>query len=114
MTFSNFEFSTYNHYVDTGYEEYALSVFCLPGHDGDEICHRCPALRNDKYRESTVGEVRAAGYEVVPAAPPPGHALIKLPPPSSEEENTQAYWREHWKKLNAVFGEKKDNPAAYA
>lgn len=101
MSFSNFEMSTYNHYVKSEYREYALSVFCLTECDGDEIASLAD-LRNDKYKESTVGQVRAIGYDVVPDTPPAAHALVKqLPSPPS---------REDWQKLKAVFSKEKANP----
>ncbi len=103
MSFSNFEISTYNHYVESGYEEYALSVFCLPDCNGDEIAIQS-SLRHDKYKKSTVGQIRAVGYEVVPDDPPAAHALVKaLPSPPS---------REDWRKLSEVFSKEKDNPNA--
>ncbi len=112
LSFTNFEVSTYNHYVKSGSSEYALSVFCLPGFDdGDEVARRCAALNNDKYRESRVGLIREAGYDVVRNEPPPGHALIKLPSPPSEE-GSREYWRGHWENLKAIFAKAKDNPAS--
>jgi len=101
MSFKNFTVSTDNHYEHYG--EYALSVFCLPGCDkGEEVARQCLESNRDVFRESKVGLVRTAGYDVVPNEPPRGHALITLlPSPPS---------REDWQKLNAIFEKAKDNP----
>lgn len=105
MRFRNFEVSTDNHYEH--YTEYALSVFCLSGcTTGEEVayevvCH-CPEYSREVFRESKVGLIRTAGYDVVSDEPPHGHALIKLP--SSKPS------REDYQKLNAIFDKAKQNP----
>ena len=102
MRYKNFTISTDNHYEH--YSEYTLSVFCLPEcNSGEEVARKCPEFDRDVFRESTVGLIRTAGYDVEPDEPPYGHALIKLPssPPPS---------RQDWQKLNTIFGAPKENP----
>ena len=71
MNASDLELSAQSHFDTQGF--YALSVFSLPGISADVIAVRVP-LRHSKIRESTVGRIRSAGYEVVSSAGPPGHA----------------------------------------
>ena len=86
MNYKNFEISIDNHYDH--YDEYALSVFCLPEcGSGREVASACEEFRSDVFRESTVGKIREVGYEVVRDEPPKGHALIKgLPSDPSIED----------------------------
>lgn len=57
---------------------HALSVYSAPGRTAAEIAVGVP-LRHSKIRTSTVGRVRAAGYDVVSSPGPPGHADLVLP-----------------------------------
>lgn len=60
---------------------WALSVFSHPTGNVEAICRRAwPILRHDKIRVSTVGELRALGYEVIRDGKK-GHCLIPLDPP---------------------------------
>lgn len=97
--YGNYRVSVENHYDN--YDEYALSVFCLPGCDsGEEVARDCCEFHGEVFREATVGQIRAAGYEVVRNEPPLGHALIKGLTPS----------RDDWQRLRGVLGDIKTNP----
>src|SRR3954453_14452603 len=60
--------------------DFAISVRSKPGMTADEMAHVEPALPQPRLRETTVGDLRAAGYDVVRDEPPPTHALIMLDP----------------------------------
>ena len=97
---ADLETGALTHYDEFG--RYALSVYSLPGRTGDEIAVLVP-LPHSKIRESTVGRLRAAGYEVVPSPGPPGHADLRVPNPPS---------RGDWQALDALFDPPRPNPAA--
>ena len=60
---------------------WALSVFSQRTGTVASVCRRAwPTLRHDKIRVSTVGELRALDYEVIPDGRK-GHCLIPLDPP---------------------------------
>src|SRR5438552_2320289 len=69
------EINAYTAYDETG--EYSLSVASLPEADIDTIA-RVANLPYPQVRVSSVGRIRAAGYEVVPSEPPPAHADLRL------------------------------------
>lgn len=91
------------HFQNRG--EYCLSVFSIPEMSADEIAHvmvnTCDVLRNNKIRESTVGALRAAGYDVVPSDYY-GHADLRLFSEPSDE---------HWDRLVTLFAPPRRNPA---
>ena len=88
-----------SHFDQEGF--YALSVFSVPGQTADEIATGVP-LPHSAIRESTVGRVRAAGYDVVPSPGPPGHAdLLFAAPPTAAD----------WRMLNEIFDPPHRNPA---
>lgn len=80
---------------------HALSVYSVPGRTAAEIAVGVP-LRHSKIRTSTVGRVRAAGYEVVSSPGPPGHADLVLPTPPTEDD---------WSALDSAFDPPRPNPA---
>lgn len=90
--------SAMTHYDELGY--YALSVYSLPDLTVDEIA-TAARLPHSKIRESTVGRLRAHGYEVVPSPGTAGHADLRLPGPPTED---------HWKVLDALFDPPRPNP----
>lgn len=89
------------HYQETGGREYAFSVASFPGLSADELAHRA-RVANRQMRETTVGALRADGYEVVLTDEPTAHADLVLP--SAPSEN-------HWTRLRAIFGPPRSNPA---
>lgn len=99
MTAADLERSVQIHFDSEG--SYALSVFSVPGARTDAIAVGVP-LRHSKIRQSTVGRVRAAGYDVVSSAGPPGHADLVLPNPPTDED---------WTALDAAFDPPCPNPA---
>lgn len=80
---------------------YALSVFSVPGRTADEIATGVP-LPHSAIRESTVGRVRAAGYDVAPSPGPPGHADLLFSAPPTEAD---------WRTLDEIFDPPRPNPA---
>ena len=80
---------------------HALSVYSAPGRTAAEIAVGVP-LRHSKIRTSTVGRVRAAGYEVVSSPGPSGHADLLLPTPPTEND---------WSALDSAFDPPRPNPA---
>ncbi len=80
---------------------YALSVFSVPGKTADEIARGVP-LPHSMIRESTVGRLRAAGYDVVSSLGPPGHADLILPNPPTDDD---------WQALDKTFDAARPSPA---
>lgn len=80
---------------------YALSVFSTPGRTPDEIATSVP-LPHATIRESTVGRVRAVGYDVVPSPGAPGHADLVFPAAPTGDD---------WQALDAIFDPPRPNPA---
>lgn len=72
---------------------YALSVFSVPGKTADEIVSGV-FLPHSTLRESTVGRLRAAGYDVVSSPGPPGHADLILPNSPTDDD---------WQALDETF-----------
>lgn len=99
MLAADLELSAQSHFDLEG--SYALSVFSAPGLSADEIAGRVP-LRHSKIRQSTVGRIRSAGYEVVSSAGPPGHADLLLPHRPSDRD---------WHALDIAFDPPRANPA---
>jgi len=58
--------------------DFAISAASLPDKTADELA-RLSGLPHPKIRETIVGKLRAAGYDVLRDEPPEGHALITLP-----------------------------------
>lgn len=79
---------------------WALSVFSHHAQGVRKICRRgWPALRHAQIRVSTVGELRALGYDVIRDGKK-GHCLIPLDPPPWD-----------WTALRDVgFGDPQPNP----
>jgi hypothetical protein len=86
------------HYEDCG--EFAISVASLPDASIEDIT-RMALLANNQIRVSTVGRIRACGYEVVPSEPPPAHADLKLPNPPTDDD---------WETLRSIFDDPIPNP----
>ena len=68
--------SALEHHDERG--DFAISAFSLPGARAEDLA-RLGALPHPRIRETTVGRLREAGYDVIPDPPPEGHALIMLP-----------------------------------
>jgi hypothetical protein len=80
---------------------YALSVYSIPGATAEEIARGVP-LPHAKIRTSTVGRIRAAGYDVLSSPGPPGHADLVLPTPPTDKDGST---------LDGVFDPARPNPA---
>lgn len=80
---------------------FALSVFSVAGASAATIATTVP-LRHSKIRESTVGRLRSAGFDVVSSPGPPGHADLVLSSPPTDDD---------WTKLGAAFDPPRPNPA---
>jgi hypothetical protein len=82
---------------------YDLSCDCLPRHTRDELA-RIAQYPNTKLRESTVGRIRNAGFQIFPS--PTGrsraHCTLRLPDPLSDRD---------WEKLEEIFEEPVNNVA---
>ena len=65
--------------------EWAWSFWCAPGKTADEIA-LVADFDNDVIRESTVGQIRAAGFEVESDSASDDHCKIKLPGPPSDAD----------------------------
>jgi hypothetical protein len=87
------------HFDDHG--EFAISVVSLPHATVDELAHLA-GLPHPRLRTTTVGAIRAVGFDVVPDEPPPGHALITLPRLPADED---------YAAIADVFGPPEPNPA---
>lgn len=92
------EAEAYTEYDDSGH--FALSVFSVPGVGIDELA-RIANRPNGVIRLTTAGRIRAAGYEVLPDEPPPGHAALQLPNPPTDTD---------WETSRAIFDEPIRNP----
>jgi hypothetical protein len=68
--------SALEHHDERG--DFAISAFSLAEACAEDLA-RLGALPHRRIRETTVGRLRDAGYDVVPDPPPQGHALIMLP-----------------------------------
>ena len=99
MLAADLELSAQAHFDLEGF--YALSVFSASGLSADEIALRVP-LRHSKSRQSTVGRIRSAGYDVVRSAGPPGHADLLLPHRPTDGD---------WHALDIAFDPPRPNPA---
>ena len=98
MTPRTMEVNAYTEYDETGV--YALSVSSLPDADFDTIA-AAARLPHGQVCVSTVGRIRAAGYEVRQSEPPPAHADLLLPNPPADED---------WEALLVVFDAPIANP----
>jgi hypothetical protein len=76
-------------------------VFSSPGRSADGIAVMA-SLPHSAIRESTVGRLREAGYDVVPSPGPPGHADLVF-----RDSPTGADWRT----LDQIFDPPRPNPA---
>ncbi len=83
---------------------YGLSLRCIPGMTAAEIARNTPSdkLPHPWIRSSTVGEIRASGYEIR-ATFEPGHASLMFPGPPTDDD---------WETVESLFGPPQDNPAA--
>jgi hypothetical protein len=88
------------HYDDQGV--FAISARSLQGMTPDDLARVEPPLPQRRLRETTVGVLRVAGYDVIPDEPPPTHALIMLPRLPADEDYVA---------VSAIFGEPRENPA---
>jgi hypothetical protein len=84
------------------YDEYAVSVRSAPGMTADELAYVKPPLPQQNLRETTVGALRQAGFDVVRDEPPPKHALIMLEPVPTDDD---------YLRITAIFGTPRANPA---
>ena len=80
---------------------HALSVFSRAGMTADELSRAVP-LPHSMIRESTVGRLRAAGYDVVTSPGPLGHADLVLPNPPTDDD---------WRLLDESFDPARPNQA---
>ena len=78
-----------------------ISAVSRPDMTADEIAF-LGEIPHPKLRETTVGALRAAGYDVIPDEPPPGHALITLPAIPADEDYVA---------ISDLFGPTRPNPA---
>lgn len=67
--------SAATHYDE--YDEWAWSFWACPGKTADEIA-AVADFDNDHIRESTIGRLREAGFEVVPDSDDDDHATVRL------------------------------------
>jgi hypothetical protein len=58
--------------------DFAISACSLPNMSAEDLA-RIGQVPHPRIRETTVGRLRAAGYDVIRDEPPQGHALIMLP-----------------------------------
>jgi hypothetical protein len=85
-----------------GHADFAISCRSLPQMSADDLARVDPPLvRYPRLRETTVGVLRSAGYDVVRDEPPPAHALIMLPPLPADED---------YLVISASFSEPRENP----
>jgi len=88
------------HYDECG--DFAISVRSRPGATADDLARvDPPMITYARLRETTVGALRAAGYNVIPDEPPPAHALIMLPRLPTDED---------YEAVSTAFGEPRANP----
>jgi hypothetical protein len=89
MGFDSLRISAEANYRDEGL--YAVSMWSLPGLDAADIAREVGTeeLPHGQIRASTVGRLRAAGFEVVRSEPvpgrAPGHVDVILARPLTEE-----------------------------
>ena len=90
--------------VETGTGIFGLSVCSLPGRTADAIATivGTDRLPHTWMRESTVGRLHEAGFDVVPTGWR-GHATLMLPNPPTDDD---------WNRLEAAFDKPRDNPVA--
>jgi hypothetical protein len=88
MARETLDLSADNHHAEVlaerGEEEWALSVFSQPTDGVGAVCRRAGvALSHSKIRVSTVGVLRAIGYDVIrdETYETNGHCLLPLRPP---------------------------------
>lgn len=81
---------------------YGLSAFSVPGADAAAIA-AAAVVPHRKIRQTTVGRLRASGFEVVASEPPPHHVDVMLPGPITDET---------YELLNAAFDPPEANPTA--
>jgi hypothetical protein len=85
-----------------GHPDFAISCRSLPGMSADDLARVDPPLVNyPRLRETTVGVLRKAGYDVVRDEPPPSHALITLPTLPADDDYVA---------ISAAFSEPRENP----
>ena len=80
--------------------EYAISVWCLPGRSGSYIAAystEAAGLSYTSFRESTLGQIREAGYKMTQTGRP-GHYTLRLPSPPTEAD---------WQKIEDIFDDPK-------
>jgi hypothetical protein len=82
--------------------DFAISARSLPGATADALARVEPRMGHAKLRETTVGALRAAGYDVIRDEPPPAHALIMLPRLPADDDYVV---------VSTTFGPARDNPA---
>jgi hypothetical protein len=82
--------------------DFAISCRSLPQMSADDLTRVEPPLVNyPRLRETTVGVLRKAGYDVIRDEPPPAHALIMLPPLPADED---------YLVISAAFSQPRENP----
>jgi hypothetical protein len=107
MATESLSVSAEENFRDTGV--YAVSMWSIPGMSPSEIARAVGStwLPHGQIRASTIGRLRAAGFEVrpSPANPnePQGHVDVILDRPLSEEAATA---------LRATFDQPERNPVA--
>lgn len=92
--------------------EWALCVASYPDMEADEIASEMP-YRGRYINDSTVGDLRNAGFDVVPHYDPQGgyvHALLTLPV-DADVEPTEEEWERIWSELRNCFEPRRENPA---
>ncbi len=95
-TAQNLASGAFRHFRDCGV--YAISLWSVPGLDGDEIARVAREQSEDhlphrQMQTSTVGRLRTYGYELVPTGPD-GHYSLMLPSPPTDVD---------WDNLMAAF-----------
>jgi hypothetical protein len=91
--------TAFAHYDEDG--EFAISVRCEAHMTADELAQVPPPLPQRQLRETTVGALRKAGFQVRPDEPPPTHALIMLDPFPVDDD---------YLRITAIFGAPRPNP----
>lgn len=71
--------------AEEGREEWAMSVYCIPGKSAEYIAKQARKL-NPKMCVSTVGEIRAVGYEVRSDWEEDGHSNIMFDTQPDDED----------------------------
>lgn len=88
------------HYDKRG--DLAISVVCRAGKTADELAAR-GTLPHPRIRQTTVGRIRSAGYNVIADEPPEDHALIMLPRLPTDDD---------WITISNLFDPPRENPAS--